>query len=72
MEAIIRGDEIFKSPQGAGRRELVGVGAAFGVTAGIISFAAGHGALWALLGGLGGGVMYSLGWRLHRSRQSEP
>ena len=60
---------ISSNSESAARGELIGVGAAFGVTVTGISLVAGQGLALALMMGSGGGLMYALGWRLHRSSQ---
>jgi len=59
---------ISSNSESAARGELIGVGAAFGVTVTGISLVAGQGLALALMMG-SGGLMYALGWRLHRSSQ---
>jgi len=52
------------------RRELLGVGVAFAVTAAIINWIVQGDLVTAVLVGVGGGVAYSLSWRVvQRSRE---
>jgi hypothetical protein len=53
----------------AGTRACLGVGLAFGMTAAIIAFVAGRGMPLAVMIEAGGGVIYSLGWRVHQLSQ---
>lgn len=58
------------------RRELPGVGIAFGMTTGAVNWIAGGDFVLAAMVGLGGGVVYSLGWRVvqrspNRRKRSE-
>lgn len=70
---LIRPEElaISSNPESSARGEVIGVGAAFGVTVTVISLVAGQELALALMMGSGGGLMYALGWRLHRSSQQE-
>lgn len=68
---VMKSTASMRSTEHRGRRELIGVGIAFGVTVAIISLAAGRGMLWASMSGLGGGLLYTVGWKVHQVSQKK-